>query len=215
MPRALAAFAAFISKADGLQLQPVKNDPITRRRPDIVRSTDRDANATVGLSPALISRAEVQEWLKPDWSSGGYASTTEAGNFSLAQLADDVLVVADAAGLEKFAIAGVSLGGMIAMELALCSPERVERLMLVCTSATMDSAAWSDRVAKVRDEGMAGIVDLAMGRFLSDAAELAIFETVRRQFLRWIAKAMRVAARRSAIWTSPGGFPASSARRLL
>lgn len=119
---------------------------------------------------------------------GHGASTAEPGDFSMATLADDVLAVADAAGLETFALAGVSLGGMIGMELALKAPTRVTKLVPVCTSATMDSASWNDRIAKVRGAkvqggGMAAIADLAMGRFLSDRAEPAIYETVRRQLL--------------------------------
>jgi 3-oxoadipate enol-lactonase len=101
----------------------------------------------------------------------------------MAMLADDVLAVADHAGLQSFALAGVSLGGMIGMELALRAPERVTKLAPICTSATMDSASWNDRIAKVRGEGMAAIADLAMGRFLSDRAEPAVYETVRRQLL--------------------------------
>lgn len=114
---------------------------------------------------------------------GHGASAAEAGDFSLARLADDVLAVADDGGLGTFALAGVSLGGMIGMELALRAPERVTKLAPICTSATMDSAAWQDRIVKVRGEGMAAIADLAMGRFLSDEAEPAIYETVRRQLL--------------------------------
>jgi 3-oxoadipate enol-lactonase/4-carboxymuconolactone decarboxylase len=114
---------------------------------------------------------------------GHGASTAEPGDFSMAMLADDVLAVADHAGLGSFALAGVSLGGMIGMELAVRAPERVKMLVPVCTSATMDSASWNDRIAKIRGEGMAAIVDLAMGRFLSDAVEPAVYETVRRQLL--------------------------------
>lgn len=114
---------------------------------------------------------------------GHGASTAYPGDWSLAQLADDVLSVATAAGLDRFAVAGVSLGGMIAMEAALRAPQRVERLALVCTSATMDAAAWNDRIATIKAKGMSGIADLAMGRFLSDLAEPAIRETVRRQLL--------------------------------
>ncbi len=40
-------------------------------------------------------------------------------------LAADALAVADAAGIKRFAVAGVSLGGMIALELALLAPDRV------------------------------------------------------------------------------------------
>lgn len=114
---------------------------------------------------------------------GHGASTAYPGDWSLAQLAEDVLTAANDAGLETFAIAGVSLGGMIAMETALRAPARVTRLIPVCTSATMDSAAWADRIAIIKAKGMSGIADLAMGRFLSDLAEPAIREAVRRQLL--------------------------------
>lgn len=98
---------------------------------------------------------------------GHGASDAPDGDYSLAMLADDVVAVMDAAGVETAAVAGVSLGGMIAMELALRHPMRITALALVCTSATMDSGAWADRIIKVRAEGTAAIADLAMGRFLS------------------------------------------------
>lgn len=98
---------------------------------------------------------------------GHGASDAPEGDYDLAGLANDVVAVMDAAGIETAAIAGVSLGGMIAMQLALDHPARVNALALVCTSATMDSTAWADRIAKVRAEGTAAIADLAMGRFLS------------------------------------------------
>jgi 3-oxoadipate enol-lactonase len=114
---------------------------------------------------------------------GHGASSAEPGDCSMTRLAQDVLAVADAAGLDRFAVAGVSLGGMVGMELALRAAARVTRLALICTSTTMDRSAWNDRVIKVRGEGMAAIADLAMGRFLSDAAEPALYEAVRRQLL--------------------------------
>lgn len=114
---------------------------------------------------------------------GHGASTAMPGDLSMATLADDVLAVADAAGITRFSLAGVSLGGMIGMEIALRAPHRLNRLALICTSATMDSASWNDRIGKVRAEGMASIADFAMGRFLSDDAEPAVFESVRRQLL--------------------------------
>ncbi|MEG8024828.1 alpha/beta fold hydrolase [Sphingomonas aurantiaca] len=48
---------------------------------------------------------------------GHGASDAPAGDYTLAMLADDVVAVMDAAGVTQAAIAGVSLGGMIAMEL--------------------------------------------------------------------------------------------------
>jgi len=98
---------------------------------------------------------------------GHGASDAPDGDYSLAMLADDVIAVMDAAGVQTAAIAGVSLGGMIAMELALTYPTRVTALALVCTSATMDAGAWRDRIELVRAKGTAAITDMAMGRFLS------------------------------------------------
>ncbi|GBH33150.1 3-oxoadipate enol-lactonase [Sphingobium xenophagum] len=123
---------------------------------------------------------------------GHGASTAEPGDYTLQLLAEDVLAAADAAGLSHFSLAGVSLGGMIGMELALNSPDRLHKLALICTSATMDPASWNDRIAKVRTEGMAAIADLAMGRFLSEAflaGNPAVYETVRRNFISMDAEA--------------------------
>lgn len=132
--------------------------------------------------PVLPHLRERFALLRIDTRGHG-ASRVEPGDLTLAMLADDVLAAADAAGFSRFALAGVSLGGMIGMELALRAPERVEKLIPVCTSATMDSASWNDRIAKVRGEGMAAIAELAMGRFLSDAASPATYQTVLRQLL--------------------------------
>ena len=117
---------------------------------------------------------------------GHGASIMEPDDLSLGLLARDVLAVVDEVGFSRFSVAGVSLGGMIAMQLALLAPENIIGLALICTSATMDSAAWSDRIGKVRGEGLASIVDLAMGRFLSDVSrdtQPGLYNTVRQQLL--------------------------------
>jgi len=94
-------------------------------------------------------------------------SDAPGGDYSLEMLADDVVAVLDDAGVARTAVAGVSLGGMIAMELALDRAYRVSALIPVCTSATMDRSAWTTRVQTVREGGTEAILDLAMGRFLS------------------------------------------------
>lgn len=148
----------------------------------LLNSIGTDMDLWDAALPHLRERFAV---LRIDTRGHG-ASTAAPGDFTLQQLASDVLAVADAAGLARFSLAGVSLGGMIGMELALQRPARLEKLGLVCTSATMDPASWNDRVARVREEGMAAIADLAMGRFLSEAffgANPGVYETVRRQLV--------------------------------
>ena len=49
-------------------------------------------------------------------------------------MAGDALQVLDEAGIERAHVFGASLGGMIAQELAVTAPERVDKLVLCCTT---------------------------------------------------------------------------------
>jgi len=60
-------------------------------------------------------------------------SDSPPGRYSTRLMAEDVLAVMDHAGVQRASVAGTSLGGMIAQELALAHPERVDKLVLVCT----------------------------------------------------------------------------------
>lgn len=98
---------------------------------------------------------------------GHGASDAPNGDYDLAMLASDVAAIMDDAEIEQAAVAGVSLGGMVAMQLALDHPGRVVTLALICTSAAMDRASWAARIEMVRGEGTVAIADAALGRFLS------------------------------------------------
>jgi 3-oxoadipate enol-lactonase len=54
---------------------------------------------------------------------------------TMADFADDAAVVIDAVGWESCAVIGISFGGMVAQELAIRHPSRIERLALLCTSS--------------------------------------------------------------------------------
>ena len=53
---------------------------------------------------------------------------------TMADLAADALALLDHVGWDTCLVFGVSFGGMVAQELAVTAPERVERLCLACTS---------------------------------------------------------------------------------
>ena len=65
---------------------------------------------------------------------GTGCSDRPAGSFGVADMADDVIAVLDAAGIRMAHVMGVSLGGMVAQEVAITHPERVDGLVLACTT---------------------------------------------------------------------------------
>ena len=99
---------------------------------------------------------------------GHGASDSPSGEYSVEMLGRDVLGLADALKISTFAFCGLSLGGAIGQWLGVHAGERITRLVLANTSPQFGPQAnWETRIAKVREGGMAAIVDLAMQRFFS------------------------------------------------
>ncbi len=57
------------------------------------------------------------------------------GPYAMAQYAADAIALADHLGWKSFNVLGISFGGMVAQELATTFPDRVNRMVLCCTSA--------------------------------------------------------------------------------
>ena len=55
--------------------------------------------------------------------------------YTMADYADDANALLDAVGWDRCMVMGVSFGGMVAQEFAIRYPQRVERLILTCTSS--------------------------------------------------------------------------------
>jgi 3-oxoadipate enol-lactonase/4-carboxymuconolactone decarboxylase len=100
---------------------------------------------------------------------GHGASDAPAGDYDIGTLAGDTLAVADAAGLSRFAFAGVSMGGVIGMHLAIHHGDRLSRAMLCNTAASFPAEVFEQRMALVREGGMAAVVDAVLQRFFTDA----------------------------------------------
>ena len=84
-----------------------------------------------GPAPALLAR----RFRVVTFDNRGFGdSDATEGPYTTAQLAIDALAVLDAAGIEQAHVVGISLGGMIAQELALAAPERVRKLVLCSTT---------------------------------------------------------------------------------
>jgi len=78
---------------------------------------------------------------------GSGASTVTPAPYTCAQLAGDAVALLDELGIERADLFGMSLGGMIAQELALGWPDRVNRLVLGCTHCGLEHAARPEREA--------------------------------------------------------------------
>lgn len=93
----------------------------------------------------------------------------------------DAIEVMDAFGVVRAAICGVSVGGVIALALAAARPERVERLVLCCTSAKIGTqASWNARIASVQQGGVGAVAQEVLQRWFppalrdADAPEVAL-----------------------------------------
>jgi pimeloyl-ACP methyl ester carboxylesterase len=74
------------------------------------------------------------ELISYDHRGVGHSTAIDTG-FRIEQLADDAVGLLDALGLESVHVLGISMGGMVAQELALRHPGRLRTLTLGCTSS--------------------------------------------------------------------------------
>jgi 3-oxoadipate enol-lactonase len=86
-----------------------------------------------GWGPALPALQSQFRLVLVDNRGTGH-SDAPAGSFGVADMASDVIAVLDDAGIDRAHVLGASLGGMVAQELAMAYPERVDRLVLACTT---------------------------------------------------------------------------------
>jgi 3-oxoadipate enol-lactonase len=95
-------------------------------------------------------------------------SPVPTGPYSVADLGSDLLTLLDRLGIERASLSGLSIGGMISMWVAAHAPERVERLVLCCTSAQLGPReAWIERAATVREQGVGAIADAVLERWFT------------------------------------------------
>ncbi|HWT45711.1 MAG TPA: alpha/beta fold hydrolase, partial [Vicinamibacterales bacterium] len=129
---------------------------------------------------------------------GHGASGVTPGDYTVADLGQDVLRLADEIGISQFAFCGLSLGGMIAQWLAANAPTRVTAIVLANTSPLPGFERMEQRRQSVLGRGMAAVVDEVMERFFSPAHLAAGGPTVAE-------------ARRTLLATDPVGYAGACA----
>ena len=100
---------------------------------------------------------------------GHGASDAPSGDYTIADLAEDAVAVLDAAGVQRAAVAGVSMGGMTAMQMAITVPGRLTAIAICNSTAQVDPTPWTERAAAIRANGMAAMTDAVMQRWFPEA----------------------------------------------
>jgi len=92
------------------------------------------------------------------------------GPYTISQLTDDVVGLLDHLAVDTAVPIGVSIGGMIALDLTARYPARVPRLVLCDTGAVIGTAAyWAERIAGLEANGFTELGTAIVARWFSPA----------------------------------------------
>ena len=102
------------------------------RRLLIINGSGGDLRET----PGILDGALAKDFDLLAFDQRGLGQTTKPDEpYTMADYAADAIALLDHQGWERCRVYGMSFGGMVAQELAVTAPGRVERLVLGCTSA--------------------------------------------------------------------------------
>jgi len=122
-----------------------------------------------GWGPIVAPLAERYRVISFD-NRGIGESDKPPGPYTARIMADDALQVLDEAGVGSAHVFGVSLGGMVAQELVLAAPERVDRLVLGCAHPGYDDGFPLPEVtAKLFAEAPSLPPEVALRRFVENS----------------------------------------------
>jgi len=120
--------------------------------------------------PQLDAFSAAFNVLRYDTRGHGGSSAPE-GPYSLEQLADDLLQLLPAVGIERCHFVGLSMGGMIGQTAVLRDPRPFQSLVLADTSSRIPPEAhpvWESRIAAVSTPaGMAAVAPATLERWFT------------------------------------------------
>ena len=132
----------------------------------LANSLGTDTRIWDAVIGALSSRYRVISYDK----RGHGLSDAPPAPYTIAEHVADLAGLANALGLERFALAGVSVGGMIAQGFAAAHPQRLGALVLCDTAPRIGTgASWDARIAAVTADGIASISGPILERWFSRA----------------------------------------------
>lgn len=134
--------------------------------------------------PQLHPLGKDARILAPHLLGLGQSRVPEGVVLSIDDYAEDVVAWMDTVGISRATIAGLSMGGYVALAMWKRAPERIKALALLDTKAEADSEeARRGRIATSRtlsEKGMAGVVDGMLPKVLSATTRRTKPEVVER-----------------------------------
>ena len=121
-----------------------------------------------GWEPVLAPLAESFRVIAFD-NRGIGESEIPPGPYTTRMLAEDAIVVLDRVGVERAHVCGASLGGMVAQEVAVGWPERVDRLVLCCTTPGNGAYPMPEASVRLFAEAPSLPPHIALKRFVENA----------------------------------------------
>ncbi|XTZ36708.1 alpha/beta fold hydrolase [Salmonella enterica] len=128
-------------------------------------------------APQIETLASHFRVIAPDLWGHGHSPSLPVSTRTMADLAADHLALMESLDINKFAIVGLSVGGMWAAELAALAPQRVQALMLFDTFVGAETEeAWED-YAKMLDglqiigKVTSPLLEYVVAQFYSDYAQ--------------------------------------------
>jgi 3-oxoadipate enol-lactonase len=123
---------------------------------------------SLGMWHRQLPLSEQLRMIRLDHRGHG-SSPVPPGPYTIAELGADVVALMGELELERASFAGLSIGGMVGMWLGANAPERIDRLVLLNTTAWMPTASvYEERATRIRAEGSTeSIADEVVERWLT------------------------------------------------
>ena len=94
-------------------------------------------------------------------------------DYTVDDLADDLIALIEALKLENIILCGVSVGGMVAQSLAARRPDIVSGVILCNTAARIgDTKRWNERISVVEEQGISSIADAILDNWFAKSYKL-------------------------------------------
>lgn len=135
--------------------------------------------------PVMAALSLERTAIVPDLRGHGASSPT-SGPYSIARLAADVVDVLDAFNVSRAHIVGVSIGSMIAQQLACDYADRCCTVTAAAAGPTVPEAMWpqwDQRCAVVRAQGVESQVEISLARWFTGSVSMRARDLAREMIV--------------------------------